>query len=825
METTIVCLLVDRKKKTVLGSPFSVVVGPDANIEDLTKKIKEGRPNALGNVDAADLSVWRCMDPKLLAGVTLTQLEKDLSEVDFTDETKTVKLGLQKITTLSLSDEILLIEAPSKKDAELSDEPTGRDPTLRARVTFFVGLLASEEVDWPHVFRLNGYRTSELLEDYMVDIVRVPRHPGSAEMCDCLTILINKSIEPQSYRTRINEMINHNANTAIPYSDGNHEVFHFIQAISTVYRSESTGDDLSNEAAWLLLFEKFKVFWTEQVKGTCDKNQSFPFPLIAHSKGLVHDDRQFTYRPRPDFALFMNGFPSFLAEFDSKSNRKDLVRLQVQLACSVRLGIQIRGETSSEDNKFFLMGAFFSTQWEITRLFCYSKKNGDVHFSSETYKITDALQLTTFLFEFYNYVRHVQNGCNVGKEGATVESMKKAIDQEHLDTLTGKKNGRNDDGNRDPKRRRTGKNQNQDQNHEQIMDALEKANFKVQSVKQSVKHGPDLEPMHKLPSHVLEATSSEGVPVVAKLVHSEDSDELSLLEELNAQRSPHNHVIPLMETLELGLGGFLIILPKKTSISNLSPCVLDCEFVRLSHQLVEGVAFLHRHKIAHLDIKPDNLVWDGESRCLYIIDFDIAVRCMEIDEMIELSCGTPNWSAPEIVHGDKRPSRAFNPIRADLWSCGAVLRFFGRGKDRAIDSLTGLLLNHDPRRRPLLHKLVDEEPDFWPSGRLLHALALVGNLKRRRSNSGGSPPKRPQLDDSNTMHASDSDFSPAMPGHFSGSSTQSSASGPPSPSPEQFSPGSSTNSRVRDVIIWDPATKSDPPLNNGKAGFVDEGMV
>ncbi|KAL5512139.1 hypothetical protein ACEPAG_3660 [Sanghuangporus baumii] len=689
METTIVCALVDRKKKTVLGNTFTIVVGPDAKIEDLTMKIKEGRPYALGNVDVGDLSVWRSIDLKLLETATVTQLEEDLSKVDFADKTKAVKLGCRHvITTLGLSDEILLIEAPSKKDAELSE--TNTDPHPRESITFFVTLLASEEVDRPQVLTMNEYGTSQVLEDYIRDIVRVPRHPGSAEMRNCLRILINESIEQQLYRTGINAMINDNANTAHPYSDGNHEVFHFIQAISTVYRSGGTEPDPSNEATWLLLFEKFKV-----------------------------------------------------------------------------------------------------------------------HFSSETYKITDALQLTTFLFEFYNYARHVQNGCKVDKEGHAVESMKEAIDQEHLDTLTGKKNGRNDDGNRDPKRRRTGKNQNQDQNHEQIMDALEKANFKVQSVK----HDPDLEPMHKLSSHLLEATSSEGVPIVAKLVRSEDSDEVSLLEELNAQRSPHNHVIPLMETLELGLGGFLIILPKKISISNLSPCFLDCEFVRLSHQLVEGVAFLHRHKIAHLDIKPDNLVWDGESRCLYIIDFDIAIRCMEIDEMIELSCGTPNWSAPEIVHGDKRPSHPVNPIRADLRSCGAVLKFFGRGKDRAIDSLTGLLLNHDPRRQPLLHMLVDEEPDFWPSGRLLHALALVGNLKRRCSNSGGSLPKRPQL---NAMHASeyasDSDFSPAMQGHFSGSSTQSSATGPASPSSEQFSPGSSPNLKSA-------------PLNNGKAGFVDEGMV
>ncbi|OCB89793.1 kinase-like protein [Sanghuangporus baumii] len=610
-ESRLVFSTLTKTLSAAFGNAFFVILHRGACTYDLTTKVKEEQPDVLGNVVPRVLTMWRCTDSEIDFGDMDPDNFNDLLNEVFSPNEEKVKKLSPKQRLRQLTEKTLLIEVPAsegEEDTELSEEarntPTELGPIMRKRITFFVRLRTSEEADWPGVIGLNGYRMSQLLEDCIRDIVRVPRHPGSAEMRNCLTVIISQSIEPQPYRTRINEMINDNANTANPYSDVNHEVFHFIQAISTVYRSEGTGPDLSQEAAWLLLFEKFTV-----------------------------------------------------------------------------------------------------------------------HFSSETYKITDILHLTTFLFEVYNYARHVQSGCNVGEKGNTVESMKKAIDRERLGTLTGKKDGRNDDGSRDPKRRRTDGDQNRDQNtyHEQIMDALKKANFKVQSIK----HDPDLEPMLKLTSHVLEATSSEGVLVVVKLVRIEDSDELSLLEELNAQRSPHNHVIPLMETLEIGLGGFLIILPKKTSISDLSPCILDCESVRLSHQLVEGVAFLHRHKIAHLDIKPDNLVSDSESRCLYIIDFDIAIRCMEIDEMIELSCGTPKWSAPEIAHDNKRSLRPLNPIRADLWSCGAVVAFFGSGKDRAIDSLTGLLLNYEPRRRPLLHELMDEEPDFWSSGRLLQALALA----------------------------------------------------------------------------------------------------
>ncbi|EJC99413.1 kinase-like protein, partial [Fomitiporia mediterranea MF3/22] len=92
----------------------------------------------------------------------------------------------------------------------------------------------------------------------------------------------------------------------------------------------------------------------------------------------------------------------------------------------------------------------------------------------------------------------------------------------------------------------------------------------------------------------------------------------------------------------------------------------------LSRELIEGVAFLHRQKIAHLDIKPGNLVVNFKR--LYIIDFDIAVRCKDVDEMVKISRGTRGWSAPEIgLDNDEAPG-AFSPIRADLWSCGKVLK-------------------------------------------------------------------------------------------------------------------------------------------------------
>ncbi|KAL5512875.1 hypothetical protein ACEPAH_3273 [Sanghuangporus vaninii] len=109
------CLLVDHEKKAAFGDLFSVIVSPDARIQELKKKVKEERPDVLEHVVLATLTVWRCMNPKLLVRMKPAQLKMGLSSVDFTDETKTEELGPgHKIMelSLSLSEEIVLIEVP-----------------------------------------------------------------------------------------------------------------------------------------------------------------------------------------------------------------------------------------------------------------------------------------------------------------------------------------------------------------------------------------------------------------------------------------------------------------------------------------------------------------------------------------------------------------------------------------------------------------------------------------------------------------------------------------------------------------------------------------
>lgn len=232
----------------------------------------------------------------------------------------------------------------------------------------------------------------------------------------------------------------------------------------------------------------------------------------------------------------------------------------------------------------------------------------------------------------------------------------------------------------------------------------------------------------QFPSHVIEAQDHNGRLVIVKRPRK-NSRELLILRKLASQHSPNNHAIPLLQTVESSLGP-LLVFPRAIPFTDRSVLEHNVQrrFTQTCHQLVRGVTYLHAQMIAHCDLKPDNLVYDpNDNGRLYIIDFDLAMQCESVDEMVESSCGTEGWTAPEIELDDRKPQQAFSPIRADLWACGKMLSEFEKianqaEVDKDMSVLHTLLMDFDPKRRPLLHEIVDEQPDLWTSGRFRQAL-------------------------------------------------------------------------------------------------------
>jgi tetratricopeptide (TPR) repeat protein len=85
------------------------------------------------------------------------------------------------------------------------------------------------------------------------------------------------------------------------------------------------------------------------------------------------------------------------------------------------------------------------------------------------------------------------------------------------------------------------------------------------------------------------------------------------------------------------------------------------ELLEVLRQLLEVLAFVHLRGVLHLDLKPANLLLDGEGR-VHLLDFGLGAR-----SGARGTGGTPFFAAPEVLLG------ALPDARADLFSVGAMV--------------------------------------------------------------------------------------------------------------------------------------------------------
>lgn len=85
-------------------------------------------------------------------------------------------------------------------------------------------------------------------------------------------------------------------------------------------------------------------------------------------------------------------------------------------------------------------------------------------------------------------------------------------------------------------------------------------------------------------------------------------------------------------------------------------------------QLLEGVQYIHRQRLAHRDIKLENVMLSGDG-CAKLCDFGIAVYAAAGNNMIPVEMkGTPAYQAPEMFTEAK-----YDPFKADIWALGVLL--------------------------------------------------------------------------------------------------------------------------------------------------------
>jgi serine/threonine protein kinase len=141
----------------------------------------------------------------------------------------------------------------------------------------------------------------------------------------------------------------------------------------------------------------------------------------------------------------------------------------------------------------------------------------------------------------------------------------------------------------------------------------------------------------------------------------------------------------------------------------------------LAKSILEGLVYLHRKKICHRNLKPENILLKKKQDMStgVIADFGMAGRVLQDADGDPLNlterCGTAMFMAPEVI------AQIPYDTQADMWSFGVIMFY----------ALTGVFPYEDASRYALYHKICKNEYSFHPvdwKGKSKAAKRFIANL-------------------------------------------------------------------------------------------------
>jgi len=151
-----------------------------------------------------------------------------------------------------------------------------------------------------------------------------------------------------------------------------------------------------------------------------------------------------------------------------------------------------------------------------------------------------------------------------------------------------------------------------------------------------------------------------------------DSDDVFNELDIWSNIPEHQHVIKLIEVFLWKDHVYAVMELMAKSLTSMIP--LPPHFVmmplpiilRISHDLILAVKYLHANKVVHGDLKSDNILFDANG-VLKLADFGVSTRDNECHRSAPWS-GTLSWKSP-----GSTDTLTASPEKDDIWSVGIVL--------------------------------------------------------------------------------------------------------------------------------------------------------
>ncbi|XP_059137390.1 putative sperm motility kinase W [Peromyscus eremicus] len=143
------------------------------------------------------------------------------------------------------------------------------------------------------------------------------------------------------------------------------------------------------------------------------------------------------------------------------------------------------------------------------------------------------------------------------------------------------------------------------------------------------------------------------------------------------QSVEHRNIVHFFHVIDTSSTTFVIM--EYIAGKNLEYLIRERDFLKedevrpIFQQVVSGVHFLHQKRIAHRDIKLENVLIDGAGN-VKLCDFGMSRQLAE-GQMLKEFCGTLVYLAPEIL-----ARKPYDGLAGDMWSLGVLLYVLVTGK-------------------------------------------------------------------------------------------------------------------------------------------------